>query len=683
LLTVNSNYHVFLASNQNSIIERVINDTIWNEYKDPNETSLNPTLSWEYWNSKGWVLLKGLKDRTTNFLKRGKISFQLPRDIEEIEVAGQKNYWIRARIVSGDYGKETFSLSKKTDQATDALIEEQKLISGKDSIRPPLINSLKISYELKTETYPQKCLTYNNLEYIDQTDASKLEDKHFPPFVQPEEKARSLYLGFEKFFKGGPIKIFFNAKELPFSEDKKPKIEWKQSKKKEWEEISSFDATEALIMAEILEFIGNTGFSPDSKFGHYLYWLKGTLVKGEYDAPPILYGIYPNTAWAFQAETSKDEILGSGDGKKDQTFSFFKFPIRQGEEIRVREILTQEEKNNLIADSGENVVTEITDETGHVIETWVLWQAVDYFYNSKEDDRHYLIDRALGRIRFGDGKHGMIPPAGDDNIRAFSYQAVIGGAAGNIAAGEIKSLKSPVAGVDKVSNPTAADGGADTVTLDQMLEIGPAMISHRNRAVTVEDFHWLTKLASRKVAKVRCFPNTNNKGHREVGWVTVLIVPDSTEDKPVPSLELRRKVQKFLRAHCANILTTGKTPHIHVDGPIKDNKLLYVEVNVSMDVYIDTIDAAARADREVKRTLKAFLHPLTGGPEGNGWDFGRDVSASDIYALLEEIHGIDHVENLRFISDGEPIAEDILKIEADFLAANGTHTINLQVKKGE
>jgi hypothetical protein len=141
--------------------------------------------------------------------------------------------------------------------------------------------------------------------------------------------------------------------------------------------------------------------------------------------------------------------------------------------------------------------------------------------------------------------------------------------------------------------------------------------------------------------------------------------------------------EKFLRAHCANTLASGKNMHIFVNGPVKDNKLLYVEVNVSMDVYIHTIDVAARVDREVKKTLKAFLHPLTGGPEGKGWDFGRDVSASDIYALLEDIDGIDRVENLKFISNGEPTAEDILKIDADYLVANGTHTINLQVKKGE
>jgi len=688
--------HVFLASNLNSIIERDIDQSNWNEYteSEENQPALTPSISWEYWNNKGWVALKGLNDGTANLLESGKITFELPGDIEEIQVAGQENYWIRARIVGGDYGKETYSLAK-TEQpdaiigkisartgSTQATQTQQRLISSKSSIRPPVVDSLTIAYELKTETYPQKCLTYNNLEYIDQTEASKLEDKHFSPFEQLEETAKTLYLGFEKYFKGGPVKIFFDAEELPYSEDKKPKIEWKQSRQKEWEEINSHDATEALIIAEILEFIGNTGFSAATRYGNYLYWLKGTLVEGEYETAPLLYGIYPNTAWTLQAETIKDEILGSSDGTKDQTFTFFKYPVRQGEEIRVREVLTEEEKNNLIAAGGEKAVTEVTDAEGNVIETWVLWEEVMYFYDSTENDRHYLIDRAIGEIGFGDGTNGMIPPAGDNNIKAFSYQAVSGGAGGNVAAGEIKTLKSSLAGVDKVTNPIAADGGADTATLDDMLEIGPAMISHRDRAVTVEDFERLAKQASRKVAKARCYPNTNNKRQPETGWVTVIIIPWTAADKPEPTLQLRRIVQKYLQARCANTLAAGATPHIYVDGPVKDNELLYVDIDVTMDVVIETIDAAAQVDRDVKDTLKAFLHPLTGGPEGNGWDFGRAVSASDIYAKMEEIDGIDHVENLKFISNGEPIAEDLLEIGADYIAANGTHTINLQVKKG-
>jgi hypothetical protein len=82
---------IFSASRLNSMLERVTNShEIWNEYKDPLETALTPALSWEYWNSKGWVVLKGLKDETSNLLKSGKITFTLPGDIEETEIAGKE-----------------------------------------------------------------------------------------------------------------------------------------------------------------------------------------------------------------------------------------------------------------------------------------------------------------------------------------------------------------------------------------------------------------------------------------------------------------------------------------------------------------------------------------------------------------------------------------------------------------
>ncbi|MDL1973328.1 MAG: putative baseplate assembly protein [Deltaproteobacteria bacterium] len=656
---------------------------IWNEYKDPNETALTPTLSWEYWNKKGWMVLKGIKDETANLLKSGKITFVLPEDIDETEIAGQKNYWIRVRIIGGDYGKETFALSlSKPDESPPlyalaatlgSISAQQQLISTKSTIRPPIVNSLTISYAVETRQFPQQCHTYNNLDYLDQSEACKSEDKHFSPFVQLEDKDRTLYLGFEKSFKGGPIKIFFGAKELSFTEEKKPKLEWSYSAKNKWGKLSYLDATEGLIKADILELIGPSDFSAHSRFGNYLYWIKGSLTKGEYEEPPLLDGIYANTTWSFQAETIKDEILGSSDGEPDQTFSFLKFPVLEGEEIRVRETLSEEEKQALIGLLGEGAVYEIKDEKGNVTETWVLCSEVSDFFDSTAESRHYTLDRATGELQFGDGINGMIPPAGDDNIKAFSYQAG-GGGQGNVKAGEIKTLKSAVAGVDKVSNPVDADGGADTATLDQMLEIGPAMISHRNRAVTVEDFEWLAKQASRKVVKVRCLPNSNNKKVTEIGWVTVIIVPDSLEEKPFPSLELRRKVRKHLEDHCANTLSSMK--HVYIAGPF------YKEIGVSVDVYVTSIDVASEVEREVRKKLKAFFHPLTGGAEGKGWDFGRDVSASDIYALLEGIKGIDHVENVKFIYNGKT-GEDIVEIEQNFLVANGKHSINLQHINGE
>jgi hypothetical protein len=100
-----------------------------------------------------------------------------------------------------------------------------------------------------------------------------------------------------------------------------------------------------------------------------------------------------------------------------------------------------------------------------------------------------------------------------------------------------------------------------------------------------------------------------------------------------------------------------------------------------VQVFVTTIDASSEVDGAVRKKLDAFFHPLTGGPEGNGWNFGRNVTASDVYALLEDIEGVDHIENLKFTLDGKTLQEDIVEIEEDFLVSNGTHSIDLQIQK--
>jgi len=665
-------YSIFSASTQNFIIEKAIRlyngKKIWNEYKDPYETALNPTLSWEYWNSKGWVVIREITDLTSNLLKNGTISFRIQRNIAETEVAGQKNYWIRARLVGGDYGKETFSLS-------EIELGEQQLISTKNTIRPPKITSLTITYKYSDEEkqFPEQCLAYNNLEYRVCTDEVKTADKHFSPFLRLKEKEETLYLGFDKFFKGGPIKIFFDTQELKFREDRNPKSEWRYSRKKDWKEMICNDYTEALIKADILEFIGSSDFSAQSIFGHYLYWLKAGFVRDTDDPMPRLRGIYPNTTWALQGMTVEDEILGSSSGEPNQAFTLLNFPVQKGEEVRVCETISREEKEALIKVGEEDAVKEVKDEKGEVVENWVLWTKVPDFSDSIDKDRHYTLDPATGLLQFGDGVNGMIPQAGENNIKVFSYQAG-GGSAGNVGAGEIKTLKSAVAGVDSVLNPTAADGGADTATLDEMLEIGPAIINHRNRAVTPEDFEWIAKQASRKIVKARCLPNTKNKKQEAVGWISIIIVPDVPDAQPQPSPQLIRTVKKYLEAHSSNTLSAAH--QIHVNGPD------YSRIGVSVQIFVNSIDAAGHVERAAREKLDAFFHPLTGGANGEGWDFGRYVPASDVYALLEDIEGVDHVEELSFILNGEPCEENIVEVNEDSLVSNGEHTINLQVKEG-
>ena len=72
--------------------------------------------------------------------------------------------------------------------------------------------------------------------------------------------------------------------------------------------------------------------------------------------------------------------------------------------------------------------------TGRETEVWVPWSERPSLLFSGPGDRHYAIERTRGRLIFGDGVSGRIPPTGANAIRARRYRAG-GGAAGNVGAG--------------------------------------------------------------------------------------------------------------------------------------------------------------------------------------------------------------------------------------------------------
>jgi len=150
------------------------------------------------------------------------------------------------------------------------------------------------------------------------------------------------------------------------------------------------------------------------------------------------------------------------------------------------------------------------------------------------------------------------------------------------------------------------------------------------------------------------------------GEVSIIIVPRSAAAKPLPSLELIRRVQDFLDT------VRAPTARLTVVGP------LYLRVNVDAVVAVASLDGATGILAEVERTVTAFLHPLTGGLDGKGWDFGRKPHLSDVYALIEAVPGVDHVQSL----DVEP-KEDPPGAEATgrFLVYAGALTIGVVLEE--
>ncbi len=395
--------------------------------------------------------------------------------------------------------------------------------------------------------------------------------------------------------------------------------------------------------------------------------------------PPSLKGIHLNTTWAFQTETLSEEILGSSDGTPGQEYVFSRRPVIN-EEIWVNELssLSSGERSELMEKTPSSV-SEAKDADGNTTEFWVKWKRVDDFLNSKQGDRHYVLDGTMGTVNVGDGINGRVPPIGRDNIKA-NYQTG-GGMAGNVNAGEIASLKSSLPFIDGVTNPEMADGGADTEALDELLIRGPQHIKNRAHAVAREDFEWMALEASRKIVRAKCIPALDKECRFKPGWVTLIIVPQSSEKMPVPSVGLKGLVMKYVEERSAGVLTVPQ--RLVVKGPG------YLGVSISAVLIARSIDRIPLIEKDARLKVRKFLHPLTGGNMGGGWEFGRLPCLSDFYRILEGIDGVDHVEGLSMEVRGAKKDEKIvITPESEFypqlkqynLVFSGEHDITAAIR---
>lgn len=418
---------------------------------------------------------------------------------------------------------------------------------------------------------------------------------------------------------------------------------------------------------------GQIQLSDLPRFGTPRTWVRARLKEdGE---PPFakFSGLFLNAVWATERQTFTDEVMGSSNEQADQVFFFKQTPVLAGAQIEVRELsgarahvelpllIEELEKQGLTEDDVRTVKDKRTDR---VNEVWVSWQVRPHLYFSGSDDRHCMIEQARGRLIFGDGNLGKIPPAGANNILARRYQAG-GGKTGNVKTRAIKQLLGLAFPAQSVFNPRAAEGGADGETLAAVRYRGPEAVRHRWRAVSALDYESLAKEASPGVALARALPTTDASGNYARGWVSVIIVPRSKAAQPQPSAELKRRVKRYLAARAP-----AGIAGIHVADPT------YLLVGVTTTVAPCDIQEAGIVEQRVRATLKAFLHPLSGGPDGTGWPFGRDVYLSDLAAMLEALEGVDYVKELSFSIGGTNQGEHV-PVPTNRLVAAGTIHIRL------
>ncbi|GFN30002.1 putative baseplate assembly protein [Paenibacillus xylaniclasticus] len=604
-------------------------------------------VSWEYWNGGGWLRLERIGSEYDSNSRRFRLTFRNADDAAPTAVQGQESFWIRCRLY--------------------ALPSENKLeVTGKLL----LIRDVTISFA--AEATPEQALEYRSLRYREADRGGWLES------ADALDDKQAMYIGFDRAPLRGPISIYLSLVDQVYDPDLHPIVEWQYYSEKRggsgWAKLDAVDGTYHLTRSGCLEFVGLPDWKESELFGQSRYWLRavdtlgvfrtaGSAEKGAAPAP-IVQGIYRNTTVVDQAESFHDEIIGSSRGTPGAVFAVSKSPVIE-EELYVDELSSiSDRERQLLLDTG-TVIVEEKDDKGNVIRLWVRWSAKDTLTEAGADERCYTIDRTTGQIRFGDGIHGKVPPIGTNNVK-LSYRSG-GGVRGNVEAGAIAMLKSSIAYVDGVVNPEAACGGYDTEDIAAAQQRGPLMIRHRFRAVTAADYENLVFEASRGIARVKCLPNVNEQGQSQTGHISLLIVPQSSERLPQPSAALKQTVADYIRKHAANVVAAQS--HIHIRGPA------YAEVSVHTVLVTSGIEAVPEAERESLSRLKAFLHPLSGGPDGTGWEFGRIPALSDLYVLLGSVPGLEYVDRLEMtIRDAEG-QETIINPSQQTTAALSQHLL--------
>ena len=668
-----ANEEVLSQKNQRITINVSLSDALEVPSPDP-ETSIIK-LRWEYWHQEEgkqdrWEFLGessnisstpsadnpfNFEDNTlafTIYSTIGTIKFNCPDYIAKTEVNRAENYWIRARIVDGDYGRPA---------KVEILSPPDGFIYHEATYKPPSIQSFLLSYVILDDTSypPQHCYTFNNRQYIDRIENGQLKTP-FLPFEGIKDTDPALYLGFDNTLGNVPISIYIDVKEKVVprqfppaainlessktSDSDTPRISWDYFNGAAWSRLNVLDGTANFTIRGTIEFIGPSDSAPTVKFGlEEKYWIRARLESGSYDEPPEIEGIFFNTVWVKNIVTEKEELIGSSTGQLNQSFLLSQKPVLEGEQIYIRELELPpfEEKQTLEKIFGKSAVETRENETTGEKEFWIRWLKVDNFHGSGPKSRHYILDRVSGEITFGDGKKGMIPSLGTNNIKALIYQAGGSVAANQAAAiGQIKELKSSIPYVAKVTNVSNAKGGSDPETVTMVKIRGPQAIKNRHRAITVQDFVWLTKQASTQVALVKCLSTTNKDLQFQPGAVAIIIVPRSDEVKPLPSQQLINQIKTYLSERTE--ATVSK--NISVIGPY------YLRIDVTAKVQPQKPEEAKTVEQAIFKNLGTFLHPLKGGAEGGGWEFGRDVYISEIFEVIEGTSGVDHVETLRIQS---------------------------------
>lgn len=559
-------------------------------------------IVYEYSIAEGkWGSLK-IVDTIQNFSESGKISFIVPEDLNKVVVNASEGYWIRAKIISGNYGKdEDFILDEKSG--------EIKNIPA--TLNPPIISSMNIKYSHKRKDLDD-CYSLNNYQY----DYIKF-DKNRPVklFKAEYEKEDALFFGFDSYLSEQILDIYFDIESIVKETSNQRFIEWEiLVDDGKWERLKVEDETDGLCNSgDVRIFLPKIEkLEPYSLYmqSYNRLWIKAKVKFNTLTYYPKIKQIILNSVVVEQKETHPEEVLGYSSGLPSMEFTL--------------------KNKNLISPP----TLEVDEQE---------YKAVERFVDYSFEDKVFIFNGVTGKIEFSDGRFGKVPSL-SSKIVVSKYETT-SGAKGNVSVGRISVLKESINYVDKVENIFVAKSGYNGDTIDEVKRIAPNMLNSMKRAVTIKDYENLALNYSTFIKKVKCIEKD--------GDVIVLVMSEGIiRDKGFINVSFLTKLETYLK----ELSMVGIVPKVQRVNTV--NLKLKLKLK-----YADETNVLSRSglELEILQKAKEFLDPFT-GLLNKGYEVGRTLLKSDVVRIINNSSTWLVVSELIFEKNGKVIDDNKVKL---------------------
>lgn len=603
---------------------------------------------WEYHNGTGWTVLEVAGNKNPFSCKETgplMVIFTLPQDMQPSVVNAQEGLHIRARVIN---------------------VENYLSIQPRWVI--PFVTAASCSFQYTGGKRPDYLSAQNNHELIQLENAAQISDLALKAYAPLQPHPKAMYLCFDSSPHALPLSILFQVMGRCVLGGKLLYEVWTG---KQFESVRSIDSTDNLFRSGLVQLYIPDALPVGRFFGKSGHWLRISLssMTDSQRPMPRLKAIGLNTVSALQMQTAAPQRFDTGAYEGEKVIELLETPVLACR-VLVDEAggLSQRELAALQEQYPQELETEY--EGSSLTRCWVPWRQVSALDMAGPEARVYELDSLSGRIKFGNGEGGAVPPPGDLNIRV-EYQYG-GGSRGNVAEGAIRALVGSIAKINAVSNIAPMSGGTDPVPMSRIEALGNKRFRHRQVAVSTLDYEELVLETFPRTAHARCFSSMDENGVYAPGHVCLVVMGRQFSNEAM-TMELCREIYDYLapRSDC-NLIETGR---LHVVPSIE------ITIHVEVTIQLEDLEQAAITQQRVSESIGALINTRWCSRE-----IGRQIDIRELYEVVKNTPNVALVERIFpegvYQSQGRifhiPLEEEVARPFAT--VKNGVHTVKIVYK---